>query len=72
MWIKASKREFARPCRGPVALEASKVRRLALRAQGAVLAATFGLRFAVVADAAEAERTAKRLLAGETLAEAAE
>ena len=38
---------------------------MALRAQGAVIAKTFGLRFAVVGDAAEADRLALRLLAGE-------
>jgi hypothetical protein len=64
-WLKANKAALASLCRGFVAVEPSSMKRLAKRAQGAILGKTFGLRFLVARDAQEAEDLARRLLAGE-------
>ncbi|TWT14868.1 hypothetical protein [Reyranella sp. CPCC 100927] len=64
-WIKVNKGAFAASCRGFVSVEPSLAKRLALRAQGAIIARTFGLNFVAARDLAEAETAARRLLAGE-------
>ena len=64
-WLKAHKTTLASLCRGFVAVEPNAVKRLAKRAQGAVLGKTFGLRFLLARDTEEAEDLARRLLAGE-------
>lgn len=64
-WLKAHKTPLAALCRGFVGVEPNAMKRLARRAQGAVLGKTFGLRFLVARDAQEAEDFAHRLLAGE-------
>jgi hypothetical protein len=64
-WLKAHKTPLTALCRGFVGVEPNAMKRLAKRAQGAVLGKTFGLRFLVARDAQEAEDLARRLLAGE-------
>jgi hypothetical protein len=66
-WLKAHKTTLAALCRGVVGVEPNAMKRLAKRAQGAVLGKTFGLRFLVACDVQEAEDLARRLLAGEAL-----
>lgn len=67
VWIKANKATFVGLCRGFITVVPDRLKRLAMRAQGAVIAASFGLRFAAVRDVPEAEQLAARLLAGEPL-----
>lgn len=64
-WIKVNKEAFAASCRGFVSVEPNLAKRLALRAQGAIIARTFGLNFVVARDLVAAEAAARRLLAGE-------
>jgi hypothetical protein len=71
-WLKANKTPLAALCRGFVGVEPNALKRLARRAQGAVLGKTFGLRFLVARDAEEGEDLARRLLAGEATNEASE
>ncbi|HMN78482.1 MAG TPA: hypothetical protein PKA20_01010 [Burkholderiaceae bacterium] len=70
MWIKANRQAFAEQCRGLVMVEPNPVKRLALKAQGAVAAKAFGMRFAIAPSAPEAETMASHLLAGQAVADA--
>lgn len=67
LWLKKNKKALAAICRGAVAVEPDRAKRLLKRAQALAVTAAFGLRFAVAPDRQEAERCARRLLAGETL-----
>lgn len=71
-WSKAHKATLATLCRGCVGVEPNVMKRVAKRAQGAVLGKTFGLRFLVARDAEEAEDLARRLLSDGALPDAAE
>jgi hypothetical protein len=64
-WLKANKAALAALCRGLISVEPNRARRLARRAQAAVVSKAFGLRVAVTADGQEAEDLARCLLAGE-------
>ena len=65
VWIKKNRRDLASLCRGFVLIEPDRATRVLKRAQGAVMAAAFGLRLKFTADLEEAEQLAKQLLAGE-------
>lgn len=71
-WVKANRQAFAGQCRGFVMVEPNPVKRLAMKAQGAVAAKAFGMRFAVAASAPEADSMARSLLAGHAVADADE
>lgn len=72
IWLKANKERLAARCRGIFGVEPNKAVRLLKRAQGAVVAVAFGLRFRVVATVEEAERLASLALAGVAVPEDAE
>ena len=61
-WLKANKTTLATFCRGIISVEPNLARRLARRAQAAVVSQAFGLRFAVTTDVQEAEQLARGLL----------
>ena len=67
LWLKRNKARLAAVCRGAVSVEADLAKRLLKRAQALAITAAFGLRFAVASDRQEAERRARKLLAGETV-----
>lgn len=64
-WFKRNKKALAAVCRGAVAVEPDRAKRLLKRAQALAITAAFGLRFSIAADREEAERRARLLLAGE-------
>ena len=64
-WFKRNKKALAAVCRGAVAVEPDRAKRLLKRAQALAVTAAFGLRFSIAADRQEAERRARLLLAGE-------
>jgi hypothetical protein len=66
-WLKMHKKQLAALCRGAVAVEPDQAKRLLKRAQGMMVMAAFGLRFAVTADREGAEARARKLLAGEAV-----
>lgn len=68
-WLKKNKRRLAELCRGAVAVEPDRAKRVLKRAQGLVAMAAFGLRFSVAPDRAEADARARRLLGGEALSD---
>jgi hypothetical protein len=63
-WLKANKGRLAEMCRGIFSIEPNKAVRLLKRAQGAVVAAAFGLRLRVVASLEDAEQLAALAVAG--------
>jgi len=65
VWIKKNRKDLASLCRGFVSIEPDKATRILKRAQGAAMAAAFGLRLKFMANLEKAEALAKRLLAGE-------
>lgn len=65
VWIKKNRKDLASLCRGFISIEPDKAVRILKRAQGAAIAAAFGLRMKFCTDVAEAGALAKRLLAGE-------
>lgn len=65
VWIKKNRKELASLCRGFILIEPDKATRVLKRAQGAAMAAAFGLRLKFTASQEEAEQLAKYLLAGE-------
>lgn len=65
IWLKRHRRKLAACCRGAVAIEPDRARRLLKRAQGLAMVAAFGLRFSVVRDRTEAEQRARSMLLGE-------
>jgi hypothetical protein len=69
VWLKKNKKRLAALCRGIVSIEPDKPMRLLKRAQGAALALAFGLTLKIVPDRDEAERLARRLVAGEAVAD---
>lgn len=71
-WFKRNKKALAAVCRGVVGVEPDRARRLLKRAQALAVSAAFGLRFSIAPDRAEAERRARRLMAGEAPADDAE
>jgi hypothetical protein len=72
LFLKANKTRLAAKCRGIFGVEPNKAMRLIKRAQGAALAAAFGLRFRVVPTVDEAERLAQMAVAGASLPDDAE
>ncbi|MDQ8732305.1 hypothetical protein [Bradyrhizobium sp. LHD-71] len=72
VFLKANKARLAAKCSGIFAVEPNKAIRLLKRVQGAAIAATFGLRFRVVATVEEAERLASLALAGAAVPDDAE
>jgi len=64
-WLKVNEAALAALCRGIISVDPNTARRLARRAQAALVSQAFGLRLAVTADRREAEGLARRLLAGE-------
>lgn len=72
LFLKKNKERLAARCLGIFGVEPNKSKRLLKRAQGAALAAAFGLRFRVVATVEEAERLAGLALAGEPVPDDAE
>lgn len=64
-WFKRNKKALAAVCRGVVGVEPDRAKRLLKRAQALAISAAFGLRFSIAPDRDEAERRARRLLAGE-------
>lgn len=66
-WLKKNKKALAAVCRGAVAIEPDRTKRLLKRAQALAVTAAFGLRFSVAPDREEAEQRVRRLLAGEAL-----
>lgn len=64
-WLKRNKKALAAVCRGAVAVEPDRAKRMLKRAQALAITAAFGLRFSVAPDRSEAERRARLLLAGE-------
>jgi hypothetical protein len=66
-WFKRNKKALAAICRGVVAVEPDRAKRLLKRAQALAITAAFGLKFSIAPGREEAERRARRLLAGETL-----
>lgn len=62
-WLKANKAALAALCRGIISVEPNTARRLARRAQAAVVSKAFGFRLAVTTDIQEAEQLARGLLA---------
>ncbi|MCA6113195.1 hypothetical protein [Bradyrhizobium cenepequi] len=64
VFLKANKARLAARCQGIFSVEPNKAKRLLKRAQGAVIAASFGLRFRIVGTLEEAERLAGLALAG--------
>lgn len=64
-WFKRNKKALAAVCRGVVAVEPDRAKRLLKRAQALAITAAFGLRFSIAPDREEAERRARLLLAGE-------
>ena len=64
-WIKKNKKRLALLCRGIISIEPNRATRVLKRAQGAVMAAAFGLRLKFAANLDEAEALAKRLMNGE-------
>jgi hypothetical protein len=64
-WLKTNKVTLAAVCRGIISVEPNTARRLARRAQAAIVSKAFGLRLAVVTDRQEAEQLALGLLANE-------
>lgn len=67
LWLKKNKKALAAVCRGAVAVEPDRAKRLLKRAQALAATAAFGLRFAVAPSREEAEQRARRLLTGEPL-----
>lgn len=65
-WLKAHKGRLAQICRGIFGIEPDKAARVLKRAQGAVVAAAFGLNFRVVATVEEAEQLAVSLIRGQS------
>lgn len=65
-WFKRNKKALAAVCRGVVAVEPDRAKRLLKRAQALAITAAFGLSFSIAPDHAEAERRARLLLAGES------
>jgi hypothetical protein len=72
VFLKANKTRLAAKCQGIFGVEPNKTTRLLKRAQGAALAAAFGLRFRVVATVEEAERLARLAIAGKPVPDDAE
>ena len=70
LWLKTNKKRLARVCRGIVAIEPDRARRVLRRAQAVAMSAAFGLRMSVVPDLEQARLRAQRFLAGETVVEA--
>jgi hypothetical protein len=64
VFLKANKVRLAARCQGIFGVEPDRTMRLLKRAQGAAVAAAFGLNFRVVATVEEAERLASLVLAG--------
>lgn len=64
-WLKANKAALATLCRGIISVEPNTARRLARRAQAAIVSKAFGFRLAVTTDIQEAEQLARGLLADE-------
>jgi len=62
-WLKANKVALAALCRGIISIEPNMTKRLARRAQAAVVSKAFGLHLAVTTDIQEAEQLARSLLA---------
>jgi hypothetical protein len=65
LFLKRNKSRLAAKCRGIFSVEPNKAKRLLKRAQGAVIAAAFGLKFRIVATVEDAERLASLALAGD-------
>jgi len=61
-WLKANKTALATLCRGIISVEPNTARRLARRAQAAIVSKAFGFRLAVTTDMQEAEQLARSLL----------
>jgi hypothetical protein len=68
-WLKRNKKALAAVCRGAVAVEPDRAKRLLKRAQALAITPAFGLRFSIAPSRAEAERRARLLLAGKTPAD---
>jgi hypothetical protein len=64
IFLKANKTRLAAKCQAIFGVEPNKAKRVLKRAQGAVIAAAFGLRFRIVATLEEAEQLAGLALAG--------
>jgi hypothetical protein len=67
VYLKANKARLAAKCEAIFSVEPHKATRILKRAQGAVIAAAFGLRLRVVASVDEAERLASLALAGDAV-----
>jgi hypothetical protein len=72
VFLKANKERLAAKCQGIFGVEPNKAKRILKRAQGAVIAAAFGLNFRVAATVDEAERLASIALAGAPVPDNAE
>jgi hypothetical protein len=72
VFLKANKGRLAAKCQGIFSVEPNKAKRLLKRAQGAVIAAAFGLKFRIVLTVGEAERLASLALAGNPVPDDAE
>ncbi|VCU69148.1 hypothetical protein PIGHUM_01208 [Pigmentiphaga humi] len=68
-WLKANKKTLAQVCKGIVAVEPDRARRVLKRAQALALSAAFGLRMSVAPDLGEARVRAQRLLEGNEIAD---
>ena len=68
-WLKAHKKALAEVCRGIVAVEPDRAKRLLKRAQAAAISLGFGLRMSIAPDLDEARSRARRLLAGDEIAD---
>jgi hypothetical protein len=65
-WFRRNEKALAAICRGVVAVEPDRAKRLLKRAQALAITAAFGLKFSIAPDREEAERRARLLLAGGT------
>ncbi len=68
-WMRKNKEELRRLCRVMISIEPDPVLRVAKRAQGLVLTGALGFRFVVTATAEAADDLARRVLAGEAVAD---
>jgi hypothetical protein len=72
VFLKTNKSRLAEQCQGIFSVEPNKAKRLLKRAQGAALAAAFGLRLRIAATLEDAERLASLALAGAPVPDDAE
>lgn len=63
LWLKANRAALGKLCRAVISVEPDRTRRLALQAQMLLASKAFGIPMRVESTTAEAEITARRLLA---------